>query len=215
MKKIGLDPEKPTVLYASNGEWTSWDHLYPKDFIDNYGILKKYNLILRPHPTDMGGAPRYGAFKGIPGVYVDDEHLGLSSMFGDKWDQGIPHMEWVAEIIKNSDVVVTFPSTFTLDSFAFDKPVINMFYDIEGKESAVPLHSLYQTVHYNSILEENPVVLAKNGEEVMRWIDCLVENPALFRNERKRIVDKICYKLDGRACERIANVILNTLYAKK
>ncbi|MFH1823044.1 MAG: hypothetical protein ABH830_05085, partial [Patescibacteria group bacterium] len=68
-QKVNLDNNKPIVLYASEGLWTHWDEVYVDDLIKNYNILDKYNLILRPHFSNIN-IRLYDRFKKYKGVYV-------------------------------------------------------------------------------------------------------------------------------------------------
>ena len=210
----GLSHTKPIVLYASEGEWTHWDYLHLDELIEKHRILERYNLILRPHFSDMH-LKRYGRFEKHDGVYIDDKHIRISYKFNDKWDPTIENMEWLAQVISVSDVVITFVSTFALDAMVFDKPVINIYYDIQTTRKMrvpmVPVKGFYDCVHYNAILEEHPVALAESGNEVMEWIDRYVKNPHIHSAERRKTVEKLCYKIDGKSSERIADVILKLL----
>lgn len=210
----GLSALKPIVLYASEGEWTHWDDLYLDELIHTYGISEKYNLILRPHFSDMHLA-RYRRFEKCAHVYIDDKNMQMSYMFDDKWDPTAANMDWLAQVISVSDVIIAFASTFSLDAMAFDKPVINIYYDIKATRPLlapmVPMKDFYNCAHYNAVLEEKSVALAGSGAEVMEWLDRYVKDPRIHSTERKKTVEKLCYKIDGKSSERIANVVLKIL----
>ncbi len=210
----GLSSAKPIVLYASEGAWTHWDDLYLDELIEKHQILTRYNLVLRPHFSDMH-LKRYDRFRKYKDIYIDDEHMRMSYMFGDKWDPTVENMEWLAQVISASDVVITFVSTFALDAMAFNKPIINIYYDVPATRKMsvpmIPMKELYNCVHYNAVMEENSVALAKNGSDTLAWIDRYVKDPNFHAGERKKTVEKLCYKVDGRSSERIANVLLKIL----
>lgn len=214
---VGLDPQKPLVLYASEGAWTHWDDMYLDELIEKHGILKNCNLILRPHFSDFH-LNRYHRFRKYDGIYIDDKHFHMSGMFGDKWDPSKEDMKWLAGVLSASDIIITFVSTFALDAMAFNKPVINIYYDAVATRKTgvpmIPMKELYNCVHYNVILDEHSVVLARTAAEVIGWIKKYTENPNLHEAERKKTIDKLCYKVDGNASERIADVLLKTLNLK-
>ncbi|HBF67003.1 MAG TPA: hypothetical protein DDW36_01095 [Candidatus Magasanikbacteria bacterium] len=120
-------------------------------------------------------------------------------------------MEWLTEVLYATDVVLCFMSTFSLDAMAFDKPVINMYYDLPTKKRFTPMEELYKFIHYQMVLKEGGIATAKSGAEVMKVIAEYVANPSLRSQERKNTIDKFCYKLDGKSSERIANSIIANL----
>lgn len=210
--KCGLDVNKPIILYASEGVWSYWDEIYVDDLINNYNILDKYNLVLRPHFSNLEKGV-YNRFKKYQNIFVDDQQVRITGMFVDQWDPTVENMDWLAEVIHSSDVVVTFYSTFVLDTFAYDKPVINIFYNLESDVfiKQPPIETIYNCFHYNVVLKEGGLALANGGREVMEWIDKFLDNPKLLSVERQSTIDKLCYKLDGKASERIANIIIKYL----
>ncbi|MCD4760276.1 CDP-glycerol glycerophosphotransferase family protein [bacterium] len=209
-QKTDLDPQKPIILYASEGLWTSWDWYYLNELITKHNILNKYNIIARPHFSNLSDRP-YDQFKKYKGVYIDDQNIRITDMFGDRWDPTKANMDWLAEVINISDVVVSFMTTFVLDVFAYDKPVVNIYYDSGLEEQKVPIKALYNCVHYNAVLAEKSVALAKNSQETMDWIDKYIKDSNIHSVERKKTVAKLCYQIDGRASDRIVSIIIETL----
>jgi hypothetical protein len=208
--RFGLNPDLPIVLYASEGIGTHWDNLYIEEWINKYSINKKYNLIIRPHFSNIQEKLFY-CFKDYDNIYIDDKHLRMTNMFGDKWDPTLENMDWTAEIINLSDVVVTSVSTFTLDAQIFDKPVVNVYYDLVNTQYSIPMKELYNCVHYNAVLKEKSVLLANNGKELMDMIEKSVKEPEYLRKERKNTVDNLCFQIDGLASKRMADAVLELL----
>jgi hypothetical protein len=52
------------------------------------------------------------------------------------------------------------------------------------------------------------VRIARNVDELIKFINMYLSNPKLDSEGRKRIVREQCYKVDGRVGERIAKYIL-------
>jgi hypothetical protein len=214
-----LDENKPIILYASEGLWTHWDEVYIDDLIENYKILDHYNLILRPHFSNLH-EKKYEKFKIYDNIYIDDENLRITGMFGDSWDPTIENMDWLADVINVSSVVITTVSTFVLDSFVFNKPVINIYYDlpvsrlVAGNLAVIPMNQLYNCVHYNAIMKEKSTAIAKNGQDVMMWIDKYLNDVNIKKSERENTLKKFCYKIDGKSSSRIADYILYNLFKK-
>ena len=138
-------------------------------------------------------------------------------MFVDGWDPTKDNMDWMSEVINISDVVVTFHTTFVLDVFALDKPVINVYYNpsqeyqIKNNYNLAPIEEIYKCVHYDAVLAEKGVALAKNGRDIMRWIEKYLQDSSLLKQERKNTIDKLCHKIDGQATARIFKSIMDNL----
>ena len=209
-ERTGLDKNKPIVLFASEGCLVSWDEIYLDDFIHNQKLLEKYNLIIRPHFNNFN-EKKFESYKQYKNVYVDDQNLRVTHMFVDGWDVTKSNMDWLAEELHVVDVVLCFMSTFSLDAMAYDKPVINMYYDLPTQKHSIPMEELYKFIHYQMVLKEGGIATAKSGAEVMKVIAEYVANPSLRSQERKNTIDKFCYKLDGKSSERIANSIIENL----
>ena len=215
-KLTSLDERKPIILYASEGLWTYWDDKYIYDFVHNRKILEKYNLIVRPHFSDVQ-KNRYEYLKIHKGLYIDNEHLDITNMFRDAWDPTKKNIDWLANTLFVSDVVITTVSTFVLDAMVFDKPIINICYDIPlpKKSSYIPLAKQYSFTHFQGIMKRKPTLMAKSALELMECVKWYVENPKLLYENRKKTLTDICYKVDGRASERIASALLYLLYDKR
>lgn len=207
--KTGLDKNKPIILYASEGLGTHWDDIYVDDLIVNHKILEKYNFVLRPHFNNL--QEKFLHKYKQPGVYIDDEHLRITDMFRDHWDPTLENMEWLAEVIHAADVVVTFVSTFALDVMTQNKPVVNIYYDLKTGPLIIPMKELYNCVHYNAVMAEKSVALARSGAEVIEWIEKYLHDPSLLGAERQKTITKLCYKIDGGASKRITDVLLTML----
>jgi len=207
--KTNLDLNKPIVLFASEGLWTNWDDVYIDELLE-LGVVDKYNMVLRPHFSNLS-EKKYDRFKGIKGIYVDDQHIRITNMFGDDWDPTFNDMDWLANVINVSDVIITFVSTFVLDVFVYNKPVINIYYDSSVRRQTIPMKNLYNCTHFNAVLKENATSLAKNGGEIISFINEYMQKPEIKKEERQKTVDKLCYLVDGLSSQRISNFLIKNL----
>jgi len=99
-----------------------------------------------------------------------------------------------------------------VDSAILDKPVVNVFFDLPvGIPPGRSVRRFYQRSDYRPIVESGGVRLAHTPEECVTLINQYLENPALDAPGRKWIRENDCGPLDGRAGERIANVLTTLL----
>lgn len=99
-------------------------------------------------------------------------------------------------LINNSDVVINSYSTVALEAMILGKPILtinigpNLVPDIENSIFAGGIHCT---------LRDN---IAKAAQEA-------VQDSPEWQNKRKRIVERYCYKIDGKATERLVKLVYN------
>ncbi|MFH1979279.1 MAG: hypothetical protein ABII97_02775 [Patescibacteria group bacterium] len=213
-KSIGLDPNKKLILWGSSGVFTPDDAHIPKILVEAIKSGKILNgavsLLIRAHFTDAKDK-RFDCFKGIENVQIDD-NLALSEFFHDRCDPREDEIKRFVNMIYHSDVVVCLCSTLTLDAFCVDKPVVNTvfksLYDKNGKDIS---HILYEWDHYEPIIKEKAVDMVYSEEEFFKGLNDCLQYPERKKEARQRVLDTLCYKVDGQSSKRIANEILEML----
>lgn len=211
-KRLGLDPAKRLILFGPAGgseSDTDW-HIVSiiQDAIAD-GRIPAAQILVREHPVS---AMIRGELKSSPFVHFDTpftEFGGPGRAFRE-----ITHgdMEHLADTIFWSDVTINICSTLTIDAAAFDKPVVNVAFDGWAKKPYLEsTRRFYDHDHYRPILASGGVRLVKNPDELVFAIRQYLEDPARDRDGRARIVREQCWKLDGKAGERIANLLLREM----
>ena len=222
-KKIGADPKKKLILYASPGNWKSpHDHevlLGLHKAITEGKIKEPIQILVRFHPK----YPSYSEYlKYLPNFIFDRPGTYLSKgthrpLIGvtDKafhWtfqDKDIIHL---ASSLYHSDIVINTESTIALDSANFDKPIIFIGYD--GFQELDYLHSIrhrYDFEHYSNVIKTKGVRLARTEGELIKYINNYLENPELDKKGRELLREKLLYKCDGKSGERVVKAILEHL----
>ena len=90
-----------------------------------------------------------------------------------------------------------------------DTPIVNIGFD--GYASEPPERSVarvYDFTHYANLVRAGGVRIARSADEMIAQINAYLENPALDRESRARIVEEQCYRIDGRSGERVGNQLL-------
>lgn len=222
-KKIGADPKKRLILYASPGSWKNpYDHevllgLY--NAIGDGKIRKPIQILVRFHPK-YSSSSEY--LKHLPNFILDRPGIFLSKgtyhpLIGtaDKayhWtfkDKDIIHL---ANSLYHSDIIINTESTIALDSANFDKPIIFIGYD--GFQKLDYLHSImrrYDLEHYSNVIKTKGVRLARTEGELIKYINDYLENPELDKEGRELLREKLLYKCDGKSGERVVKAILEHL----
>jgi hypothetical protein len=210
-KLRGLDPNRKLILWGSTGAWTPEDRNACEPLIEavnKKGVLvKPVSILIRSHFTNARGRI-FDYLRGTPNVMVDD-NFTFSDFFRDGCDPSVEEIKLFINTIYHADLVVTLCSTLSLDAFCFDKPVINTafggFYDKDGRDVTAVL---YTHDHYQPLLEIGAIDLVSTEKELIDSVNRYLEHPEYKREERKKALELLCYKVDGKSSERIAREIL-------
>ena len=210
-KNLGLDPNKKTILYTPAGDWMNPND---KDILASLldaikeGRIKNIQVLLRLHPAYESKAEE---LHGDPSMVVErpGKHFGGLKTY-EFFDADVRHL---ASSIAYSDIVIHTASTMAIEGAIYDKPVISLAYD--GKYKLDYWHSTrryYDREHCVPIIRSLGTALVKSEEEFLSAVETYFTYPETHKEGRKKIVDWECYKMDGKATERIADVLFRALW---
>lgn len=222
-RKIGLDPRKKLILYASAGDWkVPYDYevlLGINKAIQDGRIKMPVQFLIRFHPKYPARAEY---LKGLPNFVFERPGVHLSkdtyqSLEGAtdpvfNWtftDQDLIHL---ANSIYHSDLTINTESTMTLDAAALDKPIILIGYD--GFQKLNYWHSIrwrYDRTHFQYVIKSRGAKLAKNVDELVEYINAYLDDLSLDSEGRKILREKLIYKVDGNSGKRAAEAVLEYL----
>lgn len=215
MSSLGFDQQRKLILFGSEGPWS------PKD--DNIaGLLAKgvevggklsvgASLLIRPYFVDLK-TKRFNKFFGLKNIKVDNSMV-YHETISTNWDPNMDEIMYFVNLMYHMDVLVNIASTLTLDACCFDKPIIAVnFGFIYDKKSGKDISSvLYEDIHYQDVLKTGAVDLVSSEQELLASVNNYLLHPEYKRAERKVLLDRLCYKVDGKSSKRIADEILSVL----
>ena len=213
LKSIGAPRDKKLITYTTAPPTGS---PFEPDLIEiickaikNGEIINPSHLHVRLHPAD--DSPRYEKLNKY-GDIITFERPGGPVLHAKIWSPGEEDILHYANLLSCSDVLINVASTVTLDAAAFDTPIINIAFDgYEQREFAESNARYFSYTHYSNVAKSNGVKIAKNVDELIKFINMYLDNPKLDSAKRKRLVKEQLYKLDGRAGERVANYVIDFL----
>lgn len=212
-RRIDFDPTKPLALFSPWGgrfldtDWKIMQIL--KDALINGEISKDLQFLVRIPPNDT-----------IPmGDFVPDGHFRIESPSrqfreGVYRDQELDReaMTHLADSLHYSDLVIAYTSSLNIDACAFDKPIVGIAFD--GLKDNHYLKSAVRFLdwdHTKKMLFTHWAPFVRNKEDLIRYINLYLQDPALHRKERAHFLQLQSWKMDGKAGERIANFLLGQL----
>ena len=90
----------------------------------------------------------------------------------------------------------------------YDTPVVHLGIDNKDKVNGSSLNKkFFFSDHYQYIMRRKASFFVKNFSELLEAINKYFENPNLLRNERLDVVKEQIFYLDGKAADRIVDII--------
>lgn len=210
-KEVGLDPAKRIVLYGSEGKVTPHDGEAVKMLVDavrDGRLPRDVQFLVRPHYGYRNELKKFEIVKDCSEVATDTLNVP-SEGFSDQWDWRNEHLRRLADSLYHCSVLVTSPSTLTLDATAFDKPVVNVAFD--GYAGTLPygysMTHWYDTEHYAPIVESGVPTVARSETQLVDAVREALEYPERKAALRAAFRDRFCGPIDGHAAERIAALL--------
>jgi hypothetical protein len=201
-QSLGLDPSKKTILFAPT--------FYPSS-LERFGMklgeyTKNYNVILKPHMWTYF-LDKFGEYNLVPQrnlAYNLAEKFSHIKLLG-------PDVYNITPYYKISDILLTEASSTIYEMIALEKPVIvNRFYRLKLS------HKLFRYRLFKKRLNKGMNKdIANFCFEMNRAKDLPQVLDTAFNENHKRLnivreyQNKMLYKLDGKASERVRDSILN------
>jgi hypothetical protein len=212
LRSIGVDPSHRLIVYGPNPTPTESGEVAIAHHLARQVAARAYaepaTLVIRPHPLDTVSKAQLSALGGLSHVQV--RH---SSDFG-MYEKSPPvkrtptDLKELVNLMKHADVVLTGPSTLALDAIAFDTPVVHIGFN--GDHQLPPEHSIltcYEYDHYAPVIAAKGTRLVKSYAEMDAAIRAYLHDPTLDTAGRDRIRREQLEPFDGRAGERVVNVV--------
>ncbi|PIQ91705.1 MAG: hypothetical protein COV70_02230 [Parcubacteria group bacterium CG11_big_fil_rev_8_21_14_0_20_39_22] len=216
MGKYGLSANDKLIVYASMGKAFSdsdWDIIDLLTASEKDGLLpSNTKLLVRFQPNDFVDE---GEIKKRPSLRYDYPGIRFSQKRGVDWDMDESDLNHLRNTLAHMDLLVTYASSISIDAAIFDKPVININFEINKKSSLLKSPTqYYSSGHYKKALDAGGIKMAKNERDLLESINKYIGDPSLEREGRRRLVKEQCEFTDGRSGERIGNFVLDLLYGK-
>ena len=211
--KLNFDPGRKLILFSPFGgrftdtDWQIMEIL--KKFIENKEIPPS-QVLARFTPNDPVSL---GNFSPDENFYIDRPGHGFE--FRGVKDQELTDedMDWLANCLYHSDVVVAGGASIGIDAAIFSKPTILIHFDgFEKKPYWQSVERFLEYQHPRDIIKSGAMRSVKNVEELKQHLNNYLNQPELDRSARNKMLLDQCYKLDGRSGERIGNFLLSLLY---
>jgi hypothetical protein len=213
-QRIGADPSKklitlttiPPVLYTYHD--VVIDELLAA--MRSGRLDKAAQLLVRVHPRDDIG--KYERFTVDADVIVEKPFKETIVAEGSNVDPSRDNRLHLANTLKHSDVIVNVASTIAIEAAVLDTPVVNIAFD--GHDEKPFLDSsrrFYQYTHYKPLVDIGAVRVASCPRTLIDEVAAYLADPSRDQAGRARAATDLCYRVDGKAAERVASFVLDRL----
>lgn len=169
---------------------------------------KNITLIVRFPPNDFlkegDMRPRSHAVYQVPGYR-------FSGKRGQDWDMSFDDLALLRDTVGNCDLVITYYSSLSIDAAVFDKPAINIDFNIENGKTVAKRHPYYETTHYQKAAATGGIRLVTSEEELREWIRRYLVDPSLDSQGRAELARTQCWRVDGKSGRRAGEFLLSCL----
>ena len=208
-EQFNLNPDLPIIFFTCNDSSSKNDPLYlevlAQSILDNE-LVKKVNLVVRTSPAEDPDRFKSLAesFDFIRWNYPDWKVTRANHQEG--WSQRVPSHEDINDLkslLAHCDININVLSTISLDSFLFDKPVINPVFGNANNDLFDDQKFLnYQ--HLEKLVDSNASHIVKDKNEYINKVNELLERRDDKAAERTQFLNlQIGKPLEGTS-ERIA-----------
>ncbi len=222
MEAHRLDPAKEFVFFSVPGDWKT---AYTKDILEDVSRRIEAGSFAKPLQVLAQIHPKYpSSCEGlaIPHIIIRRAGTFNSSASEKSIDVGVSaalafsftnkDIQQLYNAMYHSVVTVNVESTLTLDAAALDRPSILINYDGDHPQPYWrSIERLYEREHYQHVLSTGGAPLVKSHDELFQEIDALLKNPAHRKENLRVLQEKMLYRRDGKAAERVAGAILEYL----
>ncbi|MEY8241101.1 MAG: CDP-glycerol glycerophosphotransferase family protein [Cycloclasticus sp.] len=194
-KKLGLDINKPSILYAPTFNPSSLERFpddWPKDFV-NYNILIKphtFTYTIESYTNQRAKLKKWALF---PNVYVASP-LDLSLL---------PFM-------KNADILLSEASSTLFEFAALGKPVVVCdFFKIKWSYRGPLRYRFIKRFGKDNVLYKNIGQHVKSYNELLRSVPQQLNNISEYKQRRLNYTKEHVGSTDGKSSQRIVEYLEN------
>ena len=212
-KKLGFANAERMLFYSpiggmfSNSDWEMIDLLYRLNSEGKFG--KKVKIFVSFPPNDF---LKEEELKKRP--WLQYQYIGtrFSKVRSTDWDIKGEELEKLKNLLSYTSLVVCYASSLSIDAAIFDKPIININFEIKNNQSLSKSPTIfYKMTHYKKALDTGGIRLVNNEDELIEWIGKYLEDPSLDKEGRKRLVERQCEYTDGASAVRMAKYLCSFL----
>ncbi|MDP2676838.1 MAG: CDP-glycerol glycerophosphotransferase family protein [bacterium] len=203
-KKIGIPAKSKLILFISGSVYCLDEPVILKEISDwiRDGVFgPDVCLMVRPYPQRTE-KEKYKELEHDPRIIFN----WLSNWENPEGDL------YYQNSMDYADIAISVFSTTAIEAALRDKPVLTIGFD---GNSARPYHQSVKRFehlsHFRHVLDTGSVPVMRSFAELQKGIQRYLEDPSLHREERKKLIDRMCYRVDGKSSSRVVDGMIQML----
>ena len=210
VSEMTLPPDVRYFVYAASAEQlTKQEPILLRQISERLSgdaVLKDHWLVVRLHPLDdperWDGLKRHGSR-----IVVSEAWTSKPAADGWAWLTSTD-LSRLVSTLAHADGCINIASTMALDAAIMGRPVIGV--DFRGKKGCPQeiLYEEYETEHYRPLVESGGIRVAHDWDELLGLMRCAFQVPEKDRENRLRMVERECGRVDGHAGDRLVEALL-------
>ncbi len=213
--RMNIPPNNRIIVYApmgsafSNSDWEMIDLI--DAMVRSGEIGEQVSLIVRFQPNDFIDLKE---LERRPHLVYDHPGVRFARERGVDWDMTETDLRHLTDTLAHMSLLVCYASSISIDAAMFDKPIININFEINPAEHRNPFERptrFYHTAHYKNAIDTGGIRLVDSRESLAQWLQTYLADPAIDHEARQRLVDEQAVFRDGGSGQRIGNYLLSFL----
>lgn len=193
-RELGLDPKKPTLLYAPTFYPSSIERFsrkFPREF-------SEYNIIVKPHYFSLANK-KYKKQR---------KRLELWSSESNVYLAGVDQVN-ILPYMAVADILISDASSTLFEFAALDKPVVWCdFYKLRAGYRGIFSYRFQKRMDEDLYKYADIAAHADSYESLRSVVDSQFENPNEYKDARRRYTEELAGLVDGCVSKRIAEYML-------
>jgi hypothetical protein len=215
-ERMGLDPARPILLYATLGQFRQhWDETGTfralLSALDEDELPGHPQVVLRLHPLSVD--------------YYFEEFRSRRDVVFSRYVRYCPAMRWwpsrdeailAGNLLRHADVCISPGSTMVVEAAIFDTPtIVPAFNPLIPEEYERYFESGWLNQHLRFLVEADRVAVPRTQDELAAAIRRALADRSWLAEGRKAIRDYVLGPLDGRSTERLAGAVIESARAAR
>ncbi len=207
LSSLGWPKDAKYILYVSGSAYCPDEPEIIEKILcwaDEGRFGEDVRMIIRPY---LGGrskdrafdAEKFERFKKNPRVRFYEREF---------WGDMDKAREFVA-LMRHADAVLAVYTTMVLEAGALDRPLVAVAFDGSAYRPWYRSIRRFEGFeHFQDVLKTGAMRTAYNFDRLFEILDNYFKNPRLDGERRELLRERLCYKLDGKASERVLDEVL-------
>ncbi|MEK7560795.1 MAG: hypothetical protein AAB539_02450 [Patescibacteria group bacterium] len=212
-RAYGLSPDRKIILFGSGGKYFRHDSdiaMMLVEMIEKNELAEPCTLLIRPHFGFHADEKKYLHLVGRAHIAVDLFHQPPEGGFKDNWDYSDAFTERWVNSIAHASVIIGTHSSLSVDAAALDKPAISIAFDGLAKDLPYEKSVIRTYVdYYRNVVETGGTRMVYGRDELRAAVNAYLRDPGQDREGRKKLRERYAEPLDGKAGQRLADLLFN------